>query len=341
MTSSNSLLPFATHVRFQRIMENKKPWPYLTAAFPRVYTEKSLLYLIATKRRDFLEITKDKSLLYKLDKQAKKSGGFRDIYKPAWKLKSLLRKINSRLLSRLNYPNFVHCGPDGRSITTAARGHTRFTYHLALDVTAFFDQVSETVTQDTLRKIGLNKELTNTIVVAAVENNRLPQGFPTSSLLSALVISYVLQDFYIEFDREKVLLSVYADDLLVSSDDESAVWAAKNYIEERIGTIGLKLNSKEQFAKNGQKFTWVGLQIYPWITIPREELRRLEKQVYEYKTTGSIPADYVPKKPLKKGKTIEDAWQETMKGKAVFARSISHNRLPEKSLVRLASSRKK
>lgn len=314
---------------------NKKPWVYRTVIFPRVFTEKALLYLVGTKRREFLELTENKSLFYKIDKEPKKNGGFRDIYKPHWRLKILLRKINSRVLSKLNFPDFVHCGPSGRSIVTAARGHNKFKFHLSLDIKSFFDKVSEKTTSDILRKIGVNKEITTTIVRVAVEHDRLPQGFPTSPLLATLVVSYVLQDFHSAFDRKKMLISIYADDILISSDDEEMIWRAKKYIEDEIDNVGLSLNTKECFAKNGEQFTWLSLQVYPWVTLPRKELLSIEKIIYKYKETGIVPLDFRPKKIPRKPYDIRELWEESIKGKVIFAKSVSHTKLADKTLRKL------
>jgi hypothetical protein len=315
-----------------------KRWIFRTATFPKIFTEKALLYLVDTKKRQFLELTTDKSLFYKIDKEPKKDGNFREIYKPQWKLKILLKKINSRLLSRLNLPGFIHCGPRGKSIVTAARGHGDYRYHLSLDVKSFFDSVSEAVVSDTLRAIGVNKEITATLIRACVESNRLPQGFPTSPILAALVISNALKDFYDLFDHQKILLSVYADDILLSSDSEELIWEGKKYIQNEIAKVGLLLNAKEHFAKNGEQFNWLSLKIYPWVTLPRATQLTLEKRVYEYKMTGVVPSNFVPKKPLKKDQDIRDAWEESIKGKIVFARSISHNQLVNKALKNLSKN---
>lgn len=312
-----------------------KPWIFRTVLFPNVFTEKALLYLVGTKKREFLELVASKTLFYKIDKEPKKSGGFRDIYKPAWRLKILLKKINSRVLSRLNFPDFVHCGPAGRSIVTAARGHNNFKLHLSLDVKAFFDNIEETTVRDILQKVGVTKEVTSTIVAVAVEHNRLPQGFPTSPLLAALVISYATQGFYNRFNYKEILLSIYADDILISSDDEAQLLEAKKFIQERLGTVGLELNSKECFAKNGEKFTWLSLQIYPWVTIPRKEVLALEKLIYEYKMTGVVPSDFQPKKLPRKPYDLRELWEASLKGKITFVKSVSNTKLATKSLQKL------
>lgn len=316
-------------------MRKNKQWIFRTKSFPKIFTEKSFLYFIDTKKRDFLVLTTNKNLFYKIDREPKKSGGFREIYKPHWRLKAPLKKLNNRILSKLNLPGFIHCGPAGKSIVSAARSHSNFKYHLSLDIKSFFDSVSEIVVIDVLRQIGINKEVTMTLSKLCVENNKLPQGFPTSPFLAALVISYTLKNFYSLFDNQKILLSIYADDMLLSSDDEKLIWEAKKYIQSQIEIIGLQLNRKESFARNGEHFTWLSLKIYPWVTVPRETQRALEKSIYDYKMSDMIPASFAPKKPLKRNQNIRDAWEESLKGKVIFTRSVSKNRLVGKALENL------
>ncbi|MCW3110920.1 MAG: Retron-type RNA-directed polymerase [Segetibacter sp.] len=300
-------------------------WQYNNSTkLPRIYTKKSFLYLVGIKNKDFIHLIERKDLHYKKDRKIKSDGlRFREIYKPDRSLKFLLKKISRRYLSKLNYPPFAHCGPLGRSILTACKGHNKFTYHISLDIDCFFDKVSKEVTENILIKVGVRKVVAKLITDIAVENNQLPQGFPTSSLLSTLVISFVLQDFYSNFEKSKILLSVYADDILISSDDEIIVAAAEEFITEKLKGVGLSLNSKKDIGKNGSRFRWLGLQIYPWVTIPRENLKKLQKEVYTHKILGIIPKDF---KPKRKG-ILKNQWKQSVKGKIAFAQSINSNKL--------------
>lgn len=307
---------------------NKIPWTYRTLLVPATYTEKHFLFLIGVKKNDFVALVKDKRDLCYIEKQEKKNGGYREIWKPNRDLKQLLRKINHRYLSRLSFPEFIHCGPQGRSIITAVKGHRHFGIHLSLDVSSFFDSVSEEVVRKALTTAKVRTPIINLIVAAAVAEDKLPQGFPTSSLLSSLVMSQALQNFYGKFERGNILFSIYADDILLSANDTNALLEAKSYIEAEIAKVGLALNSKELLAKNGEQFNWLSLQIYPWVTLPRKELLALEKKIYEYKLTGEIPDDF---KPKKQGNRVEQ-WEEHLKGKAVFASSVSRNALADKVL---------
>lgn len=319
-------------------MEKSKKWNFRPTLFPRVYTEGALLYLLAIKKREYLLLTADKRSLCKIEQEPKKSGGYRTIYKPAYKLKFFLKRLNSRYLSRLDFPNFVHCGPEGRSIVTAAKGHDMYEYHLALDIAAFFDSVSEKTLMKVLKGIGLNKDIATFLLRSSIEDNQLPQGFPTSSLLSSLVVSYLLQDFYKQVAGQPVLLSIYADDILVSANDKETLIKAKFYIKETLEPEGLNLkDEKEQHVRKGEKFTWLGLQLHPWIALPRKDLLSLEKNVYEFKTLGLIPKDFVPKKSVKSPEELREAYAASLKGKIVFAGSINRSRILSKARTKLGS----
>jgi hypothetical protein len=317
-------------------MEKLKKWNFRTNLFPRVYTESALLHLLAVKKRDYLLLTADKKKLCVIVHEPKKSGGTRTIYKPSHKLKWLLKLLNKRYLSRLEFPNFVHCGPDGRSILTAVKGHNLYKYHLSLDITAFFDSVSESTLRTVFKNTGINKAISLFLIRASVEDNQLPQGFPTSSLLSALVVSSLLEDFYTYMAGEVILLSVYADDIIISANDKQTHLKPTNFIESRLKPHGLNLKSeKEHLVRNGEKFTWLGLQVYPWIALPRKELLAIEKRVYEYKVYGIIPKDFTPKKKPKNEAELREAYGASLNGQINFARSINKNTLPVKARKKL------
>lgn len=303
-------------------------WQYCSSKdFPKIFTEKSFFFLLDIKKKEFLQIVSEKTTHYRKWKKVKSDGvRYREIYNPDRKLKYLLKKLSKKYLSKFNYPPFAHCGPKGRSIITACRGHERFMHHVSLDIESFFDRVSKLVVERTLLAVGVNKTIGKLIVDISVEDNRLPQGFPTSSLLSALVVSLALRDFYTEFESKKLQLSLYADDILISSNNKQLLINAEQYIAEKLEAIHLSLNSDKKTEGMGTKFLWLSLRIHPKITLPRKNLRDLQKSVYTHKTTGIIPKDF---KPRKKG-DLEKQWKLSVKGKIDFAQSVGKNKLLEK-----------
>jgi len=308
-----------------------KKWQYLNSKkIPKVYTEKAFLYLLTINDKHFKSIIDNKSAHYKKESKIKKDGAStRLIFKPDTSLKTILKKINRKYLSHINYPTFVHCGPKKKSILSACKPHRFFNKHLSLDIESFFDSITEKTVFETLSFVGVPKKIVASIVRCTVEENHLPQGFPTSSLLSALVISKAFEEVFFQYDRKKIVISFYADDILISSNEDILITEVEQVIVNKLNELGLKINSKRTEGKKGEKFLWLGLQIHPWISQPRNRLKLIQKQIHIHKQKGLVPQDFKPKKPDQE-RSLQ--WKNSVKGKLQFAKFISHNKLIDKSL---------
>ena len=297
---------------------------------PKIYTEKSFLYLVNSKKVTVNKLTQDKGAYYTKVKKIKKDRvSFREIYKPKKELKIVLKKINRKYLSRFMFLPFIHCGPKGRSIVTAARSHNKYNFHLSLDIESFFDRITVPVTTNVLLQKGVHKNIVKIITNLCCEDNKLPQGFPTSSLLSALVLDSIFSDFYKKFNKREIMISIYADDILLSSNDTGFLEEAETYIKEILVTVGLTLNDlKRDLGRKGSKFYWLGLQLHPWISFSRKYLTNLQREVYRFKTEGILPEGFKPKKPKKT--SLLKQWEEATLGRIVFIKSIQSNKLVNK-----------
>jgi hypothetical protein len=302
-------------------------WKYYNPKTTNLFTEKKFLFTLGCKEGAYKALVTSKYLHYFKEKKLKKDGiRFREIYKPDKKLKVLLKKIN-KILSKGSFPPTIHCGPKGRSIITATRKHKNFSNHISLDIDSFFDSIQTHVTKKALIDAGFNVQITDLIVSACVEDDKLPQGFPTSSILSALVISQCIEDFYQNFSSKNVALSVYADDILLSSNDRVLISEAENFIEEKLLMVGLRLNkNKRETGRKGERFLWLGLQINPWVAVPRKKLAELQQKAYLFKRTGNIPLDFKPKN----GDNPRKSWKRSIRGKVLYSRLTNHNKLHEK-----------
>jgi hypothetical protein len=289
-------------------------WNYRKPKISQVFTKRRFLHVIKYGEKVFDDILGKKSSSYRTYKKRKKSGGFREIFVPDKALKRLQQQVHGRVLQEINFPSFIHCGPKGKSVVSALRGHERYTYHQTLDVKGFFDSVTGNTLLKALRRAGFNPAVSGLICAVAVEQNKLAQGFPTSPLLSSLVLSLALRDFYKVFGSRGVLLSAYADDLMISSDDKQAIEEAKEYVQLGIANFGLSLNSKGGLSKNGEDFTWLGLRVFPRAVVPKKKLQRLERALYKLKFYGD---------PLQQG--------QILRGELSHAKSATRNRLIKKA----------
>ena len=138
-------------------------WQYRTPKiFPGLYSEKSFFYNTKIKPSNYRLVVNSKKLYYKTRLEPKKDGvRYRKIYLPSSLLASLLSKISKNILSKISYQPFIHCGPKGKSILTACKRHSKFDYHLALDINSFFDNVSQQTVLSSLLKIKIKRNIAN------------------------------------------------------------------------------------------------------------------------------------------------------------------------------------
>jgi len=294
-------------------------WHY---TIPNIYTEKNFFYCIETKKKDFNKLVLQKSFHYKIGKQIKKNGGYRTIYKPDNELKKTLQLMYKEYLCNINLPFFVHCGVKNRSITTSLKGHNKYDYHLSLDIKSFFDEITKETLIKTLEQVKVPRILITHITDLCVEDNRLPQGFPTSSYLSSLVLCTSLEQNIIEMEKDKIKFSAYADDLLISADSEKQLQKAEVTIKEKLETIGLSLNDKRKLWHKTEKEMALGLNIHPFPSVRREKIKELQKTLYD--------KNNLSEKELK-----------TIKGKISFYSSTNKNKLIQKTKVAVLKALKK
>lgn len=153
----------------------------------------------------------------------KHSGGYRSIHAPVASLKQLQKEILVFLFQdcKLLCNNAVHSYVKHRNCKTAIEAHqkTGARWFLKLDIKDFFDSCMYEPVLQALRNIHplslLSEQQIRTIFCLCFLDGKLPQGAPTSPMLSNLY----LQDFDYMVTKQfpSYTYTRYADDLLFSS----------------------------------------------------------------------------------------------------------------------------
>ncbi len=93
---------------FKEYPKTNMAWQYRTRDFPQIYTPKSFFFLTKIKPRVYFEIVSNKSAHYQKEKKLKSDGiRFREIYKPDYVLKTVLKNVNKKYISKINFPRFI------------------------------------------------------------------------------------------------------------------------------------------------------------------------------------------------------------------------------------------
>lgn len=116
----------------------------------------------------------------------------RNLFNPAPNYKKILKKINS-LLCNVNLPNYIYAGvPDKDYLKNAVYHHQNKFIHNA-DIKSFFPSTQDSYVYGLfLHKFKMSEDIAKILTVLTTlplddkSTRHLPQGFPTSTILSSL-----------------------------------------------------------------------------------------------------------------------------------------------------------
>ena len=261
----------------------------------------------------------------------KKKGrqGFRVIAVPEPHLMVVQRWINNNILT-LGQPNADHCFAflKGVSIKDAAALHCKCRWLIKLDVRQFFESISEIPAYKVFRHFGYQplvsfemarlctrlgsptraretawwtSDASRYTAIKQYQHKRmghLPQGAPTSPMLSNLAMANFDQNIAEVADRYKLIYTRYADDLAFSTDsrnfsrEEAALVIQDAYKVMRKHGL-LPNTSKTKIAPPGSRKVLLGLLVdgeEPKLT--RKFKNNLRQHIYYLTKPGVGPAKH-------------------------------------------------
>lgn len=180
----------------------------------------------------------------------KHSGGWRTINAPKEELKELQRDIKDYLENAGVHPHAAaYAYVKHRSAKDAVIRHqrTEHTCYLKLDFSDFFGSCNKQTIIRSLTQIPffacMSVQTLNDMLHIAMLNNGLPQGTPLSPwLTNQIMLPY---DFEIAkaCNSRAITYTRYADDMLFSADNKTALQAAIRGVKETIAGTNLKINN--------------------------------------------------------------------------------------------------
>ena len=180
----------------------------------------------------------------------KHSGGWRTINAPKEELKELQRDIKDYLENAGIHPHAAaYAYVKHRSAKDAVIRHQRtgHTCYLKLDFSDFFGSCNKQTIMRSLTQIPffacMSIQTLNDMLHVAMLNGGLPQGTPLSPwLTNQIMLPY---DFAIAkaCNNRAITYTRYADDMLFSADNKTALRAAIRVVREIIAGTNLKINN--------------------------------------------------------------------------------------------------
>ena len=245
----------------------------------------------------------------------KKNGvDVRSILSPNKELKVIQLAVKKMIDNQLNNSNFhfynsTQAFQRGKDIFSNAQLHRNKSYIIHLDLLDFFNSIHFGRVAGVLKKIGLTEQLAYFIANICCYKKILPQGAPTSPIISNLVT--------INLDKKLISLSKkyhfqysrYADDLIFSTND---VMTINNNLTNFIYSVS-DIVSMEGFLVNWQKLTISGPDVRHTVTGLSNNKRVSSTRTFYSLTRALSNQLYVANSYQLNGKTYLGSDEESLK----------------------------
>lgn len=226
----------------------------------------------------------------------KKAGGIREISAPVSKLRAFLWPVDLILKSLYEPKACVMGFTYGRSIVDNAKAHLGQNYILNLDLKDFFPSIKQARVWKRLQLAPFNFPQDVASVIAGLcsykkgeEEYVLPQGAPTSPILTNIVCERLDHRLLGVAKRFNLRYTRYADDMTFSSMHSVLTIGGEVYQEiiKVIEEQGFTVNSKKtRLQKVGARQEVTGLILSEKVNTPRSYVRDLHTILYVWEKFG-------------------------------------------------------
>jgi RNA-directed DNA polymerase len=225
---------------------------------------------------------------------------------PERRLKFLQRKA-LKLLEQIHSPRVpVHGFVKNRGAITNANAHQTRPYLLNIDLRNYFGVITRARVLGLLRALALKEEVAVAICSICVTRNQLPQGAPTSPILSNMVAYRLDRDLMNFAKANRLRYTRYADDISLSSyvqptalfdgglppSGRVPVELLSPSLKSAIGSNSFEINpEKVWFSGLRARKEVTGLIVNEFTNVKRSFVRNLRAALYKVEKMGVAPAE--------------------------------------------------
>jgi RNA-directed DNA polymerase len=272
----------------------------------------------------------------------KKSGDTRIISAPATALKILQRKLSQVLYSVYEPKAAVHGFLPSRSILTNAKQHLHKRFVLNIDLKDFFNSIHFGRVRGIFMAppYKLPEEVATVLAKICCYSGTLPQGAPTSPIVSNMVCPRMDSQLRLLAKEFKCTYTRYCDDITFSTtlpnfpreiaytnteEDKRKILLGERLISV-IQDNGFEINANKvrlQHKTRHQEVT--GLTVNQFPNVKRDYVRKISSMLHAWDKFGleSVQERYIEKRSKELGIPVEDMeevppFQEVLRGKINF-----------------------
>lgn len=253
--------------------------------------------------------------------------GTREISSPQYDLKKIQLWIYRNILLRdtsvcSNVFSFLPNGYNDRSridIKENAVPHQGHKWLINIDLKDFFGSCRKEQVEDYFKRLGYVDEVAKALSTLCCHRYKLPQGAPTSPMLSNILASQLDIRMAKIADAYKASYTRYADDLTFSGDGDKIIPVQEIY--EEIKKTGFRPNySKTKIRRNGQRQMVTGLTVTHGVNVPKAYRKEVWRELHFLKRFGY--ENHLIKHQETIGKEV-GFYKQWLLGRIMYIRSIN------------------
>lgn len=245
----------------------------------------------------------------------KKGGGTREISAPTKKLKQIQRAIQVQLDEHHTPKSSNHGYIQNRSIITNAKVHVGQRWLGKVDLSSYFPSIhaGRVVGLLSSAPFSLPKDMAIVIAKLCTDEKKLPQGAPTSPVISNLITRRLDSKLKALARESKCYYTRYADDIFFSTNkrlfpaeiltlNENGDTTCGEKLSEIFKNEDFKVNRDKVSLKDGaQRKIVTGIVVNEKMNVPKDYIREIRTLLHSWKAYGFEQAElhwqnkYAPK----------------------------------------------
>ncbi len=248
---------------------------------PVIFDFRHLAALLGRKPAYLSSVVNASGPHYRIFSIPKKSGGVRQIEAPYPALQECQEWIYREILSKVRLDKSAHGFCVRRSIVTNAKIHIGCDELLNLDLKDFFPSITMARVIRVFLNIGYTHNVSFYLASLCCLGGRLPQGAPTSPVVSNIVLSSLDRRLFTLSKREGLKYSRYADDLTFSGAYVPRWFASA--VENIIQAAGFAVNERKtrMASKGSNRKIVTGIDVKKdRLAVPRIYRRTLRQEIF-------------------------------------------------------------
>ncbi|WP_261304009.1 reverse transcriptase family protein [Paenibacillus andongensis] len=253
---------------------------------PVIYDLEHLSMLVGYKESYILKVCNSQSYFYRTFKIPKKvKGEYREISEPLPNLKNIQHWILNGILYNLSPNPHAKAYRRGYFIKDNAKYHRNQKTVLTIDIKDYFVSIGFKKVLNLFMKIGYCKSVAVALTNLCILNNGLPQGAPTSAMLSNLTTITLDEKISYYTSRRKIRYTRYADDMTFSGDlNEDKVI---KFINEVLRSEEFVVNEQKTRTRHrNQQQEVTGIVVNEKLQVSRGYRKSLRQVMYYIKKYG-------------------------------------------------------